>query len=217
MLQLKNHISKSGLPISGLLGIMELCEKNGEFLNNKYRDFKYRLEFFEQVPSKVLNTGNYDFHRDFHLVRELPTFYKDNSWYEALPGLQFSYAALLKIRELALKGTKKKDAIPNIEAFTEWMSKSLGLMLGIELKLAISVFGGRTAFRKMIGLDNDPVSAKKIKGSAWDIFHARYCLNNANISKHFGENISSYFVTNDYNLFGLLSKYSLTGIIDPRG
>ena len=68
----------------------------------------------------------------------------------------------------------------------------------------------------MIGLDDkSPLAKRKIKGSVWDIFHSRYCMHNANISKHLGENISAYFVTNDYNLFTLLSRYSLTGILDP--
>lgn len=216
VLHLKNEISKSGLHISGMFGIMELCEKDGEFLNDKYRDFKYRLDFFEQIPAKALNTGNYDFNRDFHLFKDLPLFLTKDSWYEKLPVLQLSYASLLKIRELAVITTKKQSAEKNIEIFTDWMSEELGLMLGIEFKLAMSVFGGRTEFRKMIGLDDAGSKAKKkVKGTLWDIFHSRYCMHNANISKHLGEAISAYFVTNDYNLFSLLSKYSLTGVLDP--
>jgi len=215
-LHLKENISKSDIRINGLFGILELCEKDGHFLNDKYRDFKYRLDFFEQIPNKHLNKGNYDFRRDFHLMKEVPDFANANSFYEKLSILQLSYCCLLKIRQLALKSTKKNNAKSNIDAFTQWMVNDLGLMLGIEYKLAMSVLGGRTEFRKMIGLDDKSSSAKqKIKGSVWDIFHSRYCMHNTNISKHLGENISAYFVTNDYNLFILLSKYSLTGILDP--
>ena len=68
----------------------------------------------------------------------------------------------------------------------------------------------------MIGLDDGSEKAKKkIMGSVWDIFHSRYCTHNSNISKHLGENISAFFITNDRNLFSLLSKFSLTGIINP--
>lgn len=216
VLHLKKEISKSGLHINGMFGIMELCEKDGEFLNDKYRDFKYRLEFFEQIPSKVLNKGSYDFKRDFHLFRELPPFVTEDSWYDKLPVLQLSYAALLKIRGLATISTKKYSAEKNIETYLDWMSDELGLMLGIEFKLAMNVFGGRTEFRKMIGLDDAGSKAKKkVKGTLWDIFHSRFCMHNANISKHLGEEISAYFVTNDHNLFSLLSKYSLTGVLDP--
>ena len=216
ILRLKEHISKSDMRINGLFGILELCEKEGRFLNDKFRDFKYRLDFFEQIPNKYLNKGIFDFHRDFHLIKDVRDFENADSFYENLSILRMSYCSLLKIRKLALKSTKKNNAESSIDSFTQWMVDDLGLMLGIEYKLAMSVFGGRTEFRKMIGLDDNSSSAiKKIKGTVWDIFHSRYCMHNANISKHLGEDLSAYFVTNDFNLFNLLHRYSLTGIIDP--
>lgn len=126
-----------------------------------------------------------------------------------------TYCSLLKIRELALNGLSKKYAEKNILEFTKWMANTLGIMLGIEFKLAMNIFGGKTEFRKMIWLEGkEHLIKKKIVGTAWDITHARFCSNNFSLSKKLGENLNAFFLTSDTNLFKLLSESSLTMIFD---
>lgn len=98
-----------------------------------------------------------------------------------------------------------------MKEYTQWMRYELGLMFGLEHKLAMGVFGGVTEFRKMIGLESKKDSVKKLlMGTIWDFTHARLCMNNMKISELLETNINAFFLTNDRNLFRLISKFSLS-------
>lgn len=210
ILLLKEYISENSVDISSLFGAMELCSRENSFDERKFWDFKYRIDFFKQIPFKDFRKFKYDFLRDFFFFRNiekpLPVPYQifDEFLYN-------SYCALLKIRSLALTGLSKKDALSNIDKFTEWLSKDLDIFLGAEYTLALHIFGGRTEFRKMIGLDCKEKAIKKsIKGTAWDIFHSKNASNNFRINQMLQENIHSIFMTDDLNLFKIFQNRSLT-------
>lgn len=209
LIKLKEYISINKVHISPLFGVLELCSRNGSFNNDKFWDFKYRIDFFEQIPLREFKKFRYNYHRDFIIFKkkneEMP-----NPFIAIQPALSNTYCALLKIRLLALRGTSRKNALENIDIFTNWMMNDLDLMLGIEYKLALYIFGGRTEFRKMIGLDSEKESAKKnLLGTTWDIFHSRNTSNNFRLSKLLQDNILAIFMTSDLNLFKMFQSLSL--------
>lgn len=217
ILYLKEYISKHPVDISPFFGTLELCTRENTFDERKFWDFKYRIDFFKQIPFKELRKFKYNFDRDFFIIRniEKPLPIPHQIFDEFL---QNSYCALLKIRSLALKGISRKDALPNINNFIEWMSNDLDIFLGTEYTLALYIFGGRTEFRKMIGLDYKEKSIKKnIKGTVWDIFHSKNASNNFRLNQMLQENIHSIFITDDFNLFKIFKNRSLTLIKDGDG
>jgi hypothetical protein len=127
-----------------------------------------------------------------------------------------AYCSLLKIRALSLNGLSKNTAKKNITEFFNWMSQELGIILGIEYRLALNIFGGSTEYRKMIWLDGDKKLLKrKLIGTSWDIFHTRLCTNNFEIAKILeNKSIEGYFITNDNLLFNLHAQYSISGVIE---
>ncbi len=212
---LKEYITETRLHISPLFGILELCSKGDSFDERKFWDFKYRIDFFRQIPLKEFKKFKYDFNRDFFIFEnseeKLPIL--------LLPDLQSllsnSYCASLKIRALSLQGLSKKNSLNSINTFLDWMINDLGLVLGAEYKLAMNIFGGRTEFRKMIGLDcNEKDVKRKILGTCWDIFHSKNTSNRFRIQQMLKENIYAYFLTSDLNLFKMYQNYNLSVIKD---
>lgn len=209
--KLKEYLDKTGIEIHGLFGLMELCQKEGILDTQKMTDFKLRLDFFKQIPLKYFKRFDYEFDRDF-ILYDTPNFKENNNWYGLEEKILFSYCSLLKIREIGLrKGVSKKNAIPNIKEYTYWMRNELGLMFGMEYKLAIAIFGGITEFRKMVCLEGKKSSAKKtLMGTVWDFTHARFCMSNLKISEVLGGSINAFFLTNDKNLFKLINRFNLS-------
>jgi hypothetical protein len=198
-----------------MFGLFELSYNDGDFNIKKYWDFKNRIKFFEEIPLKHFLAFKYDFLRDF-FVLSTPEVDLKSSFNSLEYIFLNAYCSILKIRAISLNGLSKNKAEKNITEFFDWMSNELGIVLGIEYRLALNIFGGSTEFRKMIWLDGDKkLSKKKLIGTAWDIFHTRLCTNNFEIAKMLEiKGIEGYFITNDNLLFTLHAQYSLSGIIE---
>lgn len=193
---------------------MELCMSSGSFDKNKFRDFKYRMDFFQQVSLKTFKQFHYNFHRDFFIFKD-PVSGMTSNYEHIFTLLKESYCALLKIRSLALKGLSKSHAECSVEDFFNWMVNDLDNMRGAEYKLALNIFGGNTTYRKMIGLDSKPLDVKKkLIGTCWDIFHAKNSSSSFRLFEMLKRNIWPFFLTSDTNLFNILRGLSLTLIKD---
>ena len=203
---MENH---PGAHVSPFFGLIELCSRDNALNHEKFRDFKYRLDFFRQIPLNEFRKFRYDFRRDFFIFTEMP-----QASPKILNGIQSilkpSYCALLKIRSIAQKGVSKNNAEKNVEEFYEWMIHDLDLARGLEYKLALNIFGGNTSFWKMIGLDAKRSDIKKkVLGTCWDFFHSRYTTRRFEVSKILQQNIHPYLLTSDGNLSNILKKLSL--------
>lgn len=208
---MENHPDVS---ISPFFGFIELCSRDNIFDTKKFQDFKYRTDFFFQIPLKEFKKFKYDFHRDFFISTNV--FQPPKNLLSSLQTIfKTSYCALLKIRSLALKGVSKNSAEKNIVEFINWMINDLDMARGLEYKLALNIFGGNTIFWKMIGLDSKQSYVKKIVlGTCWDFFHSRYTTRRFEVSKILQENIHPYLLTSDGNSSNILKDLSLTVIKD---
>lgn len=214
VINLKKYISKNNLKTKPTFGLLELSYENGNYNMGKYWDFNNRIAFFEEMPLKYFLNFKYDFLKNFHLL-ETPDI-NLKSTFESLEYLFLNtYCCLLKIRAISLNGLSKGKAEKNITEFFNWMSHELGIIQGIEYKLAMNIFGGSTKYRKMIWLDGDEkLVKKKLIGTSWDIFHTRLCTNNFELSKIAEDRkIEGYFITNDELLFNLHAQYNLSSVI----
>lgn len=214
ILNLKEYIQKTNIEMSPLFGIMELCSRKEVFDVQKFWDFKHRIDFFLLITLKNLKQMN------FHFKRDYMKFKTDNlnlgSPYNDIKSFQLNtYSSLLKIRLIAKESLLKKDFEKNCNQLIDWMISDLKIFLGFEYKLGISIFGGNTELRKMLGIDMNSEKVKKILlGTTWDIFHSRFSTNSSMISKILGENLKPYFLTNDKNLFNLFKSLELSMLID---
>lgn len=215
IIALKEYIENHpGVSISPYFGFIELCSREHVFDTKKLQDFKYRMDFFNQIPLKEFKKFKYDFHRDFFILTNV--FHPPTNLVNGLQTIfKTSYCALLKIRALALQGVSKNNAEKNIVEFINWMINDLDMARGHEYKLALNIFGGNTTFWKMIGLDSKQSEVKKILlGTCWDFFHSRYTTRRFEVSKILHENIHPYLLTSDGNLSNILKDFSLTIIKD---
>ncbi|MEC5145784.1 hypothetical protein [Chitinophaga sp. 212800010-3] len=203
----ENHPDVS---ISPLFGFIELCSRESSFDQDKFQDFKYRMDFFLKIPLKEFKRFKYDFHRDCLILTKVPHVSKSQlNAFQSI--LKTTYCALLKIRSLASKGVSKNNAENNIIQFCDWMIYDLDVARALEYKLALNIFGGNTIFWKMIGLDSNQSDArKKILSTCWDFFHSRYTTRCFEISRILQDNIHPYFLTSDTNLSNILKNFSLT-------
>lgn len=214
LVNFKNYISESQIQMSSQFGLMELCFKEGKFDEEKFWDFKDRIDFFEQMPKTDFEELKYDYNRDYSIAK-YPPLQKSGPYYGLEKVFLYTYASLLKTRELALRGLSKNIAEKNCFDLINWMVDELGIILGLEYKLAMNIFGGSTNFRKMIGIDGaNDLTKKKLIGTSWDILHSRFCTNNLKLSGMLNEPTNAYFMTEDYNLYKLLHKYNLSVIIE---
>jgi hypothetical protein len=215
LLKLNEYITKTGIKLSPFFALIELSTNTGEFSVEKYKDLMERVDFFNQIPPKHLKKFNYNFNTDYFIINDVEIT-KPTVPYLGLDLFYLNtYCCLLKIRGLALRGLNKTVAEKNINDFFTWMRDDLDLILGLEYKLALNIFGGHTEFRKMIWLEGKHKLVKqKLKGTSWDITHARLCMNNFKLNKILKDNIVAYFLTSDTNLIELVKSFSLTGIID---
>jgi len=215
VINLKKYISKNNLKVRPMFGLIELSYKNGNYNIQKYWDFCNRIKFFEEIPLKHFLSFKYDFFKEFYVL-QTPELNLESTFKSLEYFFLNTYCSLLKIRAISLNGLSKNKAEKNIIEFFNWMSHELGIILGIEYKLAMNIFGGSTEYRKMIWLDGDQkLLKKKLIGTSWDIFHTRLCTNNFEFAKILGnKNIEGYFITNDKLLFNLHAHYSLSGVIE---
>lgn len=214
IIALKEYLNNKPVKINPLFGLLELCLKNGEFDSDKFRDFRHRISFFEQISLKEFRKFKYDFNRDYFILKDISSNLP-NPYNSIEPTLMNSYCALLKIRSLAKNTLKKESAEKNINTFFDWMIDTLNNVRGTEYKLALNIFGGNTVYRKMIGLDCKENEVKKnLIGTSWDIFHSNTTSNSFRLFNFFDKNISSYFLTSDANLFNIYKNLTLRIIKD---
>ncbi|MFC6101233.1 hypothetical protein [Olivibacter domesticus] len=217
IIALKEYLERHpNIKISPFFALLELCSQKGEFDKEKLQDFKLRIDFFEQIPLKIFKSFKYDFRRDVFVFRNIPDL-KKNPLSIVNPVLKNNYCALLKIRSISLNGLTKDKAEKNLNEFIDWLINDLEIFRGAEYKLAMHVFGGNTAFRKMIGLDCKPAEVKrKLIGTTWDLFHSKFTANSFRLFQVLKRNIYPYFLTSDSNLFKIFQNLSLTVIKDGR-
>ena len=214
ILSLKKYISEHDIEINPFFGLLELCFKGDKANEEKYWDFKNRISFFKELPLKRFVNFSYKYERDYFIFRR-PSLNLHGQALHLDLAVLYSYCCLLKIRLLAKKGLTKSHAFENIKAFFNWMKDDLDMGMGAEYKLALSILGGQTKFRKMIALDSKTSDIRKIlMATAWDLFNAKNASNSFRFFKLFGENVYPIFMTNDNNLFELFRGSSLTFIKD---
>lgn len=214
ILSLKEYLHNKPIKISPFFGLLELCLKDETFDKNKFRDFKHRIDFIEQISFKEFRKFKYDFERDYFIIKDISLDFS-NPYEEVESSLKNSYCALLKIRSIAKTGLTKDHTETNINSFLNRMAKDLDSIRAVEYKLALNIFGGNSIYRKMIGLDCKASEVKKkLIGTSWDIFHAKTTSNSFRLYKMLNKNISPYFLTSDANLFNLFKHFSLTLIKD---
>lgn len=215
ILVLKEYITRHPtIRIDPFFAFLELCSQKDGFDFEKFEDFKHRIDFFIQIPIKNFKSFNFDFNRDYFVFRKLPPM-KGDPMKPVNQVLKNSYCTLLKIRSLATKNLTKSNAEHNIETLAEWMANDLNIFRGAEYKLGMNIFGGKTEFRKMIGLDNKLEDVKKkLKGTAWDMFHSKFTANSFRISEILQKDIYPFFLTSDANLFKIFQNFSVEIVKD---
>lgn len=173
----------------------------------KFFDYKNKLDYAFGYPIKRLKNFDYDFIRDYGDFVN-PEFRSKNI-IVALKADQMlrSYAALLKICEISQNGLRAEKAEKNIVAFIEWMVNDLGVILGFDYMLALQIFGGNTEYGRMLNLGgkNKDKVLSTLSGTAWDLFHAKMSCNRNQLSKIIEDKVYPVFVTNDMLLFELIS------------
>jgi hypothetical protein len=214
IISLKEYLHDKPIKLSPFFGLMELCLKDGIFDKIKFRDFKHRIDFFDQIPLKEFKKFKFNFHKDYFIIKDI-SFDTLNPSEALAPSLLNTYCALLKIRTLAKSNLSKDTAETNINLFLDWMINVLNSVRAAEYKIALNVFGGNSVYRKMIGLDSKGGDVKKkLLGTSWDIFHAKTTSNRFRLSQILGKSIWPYFLTSDSNLFNLFKNFSLRLIKD---
>lgn len=215
LINLKEYLAKHPkIELNPFFGLVELSSSKDEMDLRKLSDLNQRVDFFKQIPFKEFRKFKYDFERDYYVLRDV-SLDLTSPLNDLNPFLKNTYCSLLKIRSLATKSTHKSKLVSNMTLFVDWMINDLGIIRGIEYKLALNIFGGDTRFRKMIALDNEPKKVKKtLKGTCWDFFHSKFSSNRFMLKDLTGRNLEPYFLTSDSNLFSLYKEFNLTLIKD---
>lgn len=190
-----------------MFALIELCydRLTLDINEEKFWEFKNKLDFAFSYKNKLFRQLKYDYNTEY-IINRWPQL-KITSIKPLTEQLNISYAALLKIREIATsQGLSKQTAEKNITQFIDWMTYDLDFIIGTEYFLAIQVFGGNSEFRTMIKLDSSKKKTLKVLlGTAWDLFHARASRNRTQLTKIVGKPAFPIFVTKDKRLFDLLS------------
>lgn len=189
-----------------LFALLESCydRKTLEIQTGKLIEFRNKIDFAFQYPLARLKKFDYAFNTDVNL--KTPQF--NNKLLKILieERLNLSYAALLKICEIAKNGLSANFAEKNITAFINWMENDLDIILGIEYTLALHIFGGNSRYRTMIKLGAKKERILKAAwGTAWDLFHAKMSCNKEQLSYLVGYKVHPVFVTKDAGLYELIS------------
>lgn len=126
--------------------------------------------------------------------------------------LKHSYVSLLKLRSLAQQELGGRFAIKMLEQYIDWQKNELDCILGLELHLAIHIFGGSDRLRKMIGLGKDKDFKRVLWGTAWDFLHYRLICQFSNIYEIQGIKHRTFFITKDNVLTHLLQETKLEAV-----
>lgn len=201
------HAQKNEIDWTPIFALLESCydRKTLAIQEEKLLDFKERIDFAFQFPSKLLKKFSYDFETNYYVLNR-PKL--ENKSIEILVNEQLNlhYVALLKICEIAQSGLKRELAEKNIENFIDWMVSDLNIFLGIEYALALRIFGGDSKFLSMVKLGSSKEKILKAAwGTAWDLFHVRVSCNRIQLSAMMERKVYPIFVTKDVSLFKLLS------------
>lgn len=202
------YAQKTKVHWTPICALIELCydRESFEIKEDKLWDFKNKLDFAFEYPLKLLKKFEYDYETNYVILEKRRL--SINSIKPLTENLNCYYAALLKMRAIAMLNIKQEMAEKNIEEFVDWMINELGIILGLEYSLALKIFGGDTEFRSMLKLDSSKEkSLKAIWGSAWDLFHVRISRNQNQLSQLLGQNVHPIFVTKDGRLFELLAPH----------
>ncbi|RMZ59704.1 hypothetical protein D1632_08755 [Chryseobacterium nematophagum] len=203
------------IDVSGALSVQELAldrvskKYNEEIYNDYANKFLFALELSkEQIIEKDF-CYNEKFSNQKHSLP--PSEYADIR----VEMCNRSYVALLKIRQLAFKnGVSEKNALKNIEEFLYWMKNELGLIMAVELQLAIYVFGGINDFTEMIWLKKDKSKIfQKLWGTAMDISFFRFLQMMESTKKELGIRDISIFATKDRKQFRLIKEIQTISVV----
>lgn len=206
VLNLIEYVQKHDVEPTAIFALTELCYDRKTFAiqEEKFWDFKNKMDFVFKYPYKLLKKYEFDYEINYHVFKKQEL--QKKSIEAIIDQLNIYYAALLKIRELAKANLGREFAEKNILNFVEWMVDDLNIVLGPEFSLALQIFGGNSDFRSMLKLDsNKEIALKAIWGSAWDLFHVRASCNSRQLSEIVGRTVYPIFITNDSNLFTLSS------------
>lgn len=201
------YAQKNKINQISLFALLESCynRETLEIQTGKLIEFKDKIDFAFQYPVARLKKFDYSFNFDY---TNLKTPQSNNKLLKILieERLNLTYAALLKICEIAKNGLSTNFAEKNITAFINWMENDLDIILGIEYTLALQIFGGNSKYRTMIklGAKKDRI-LKAAWGTAWDLFHAKMSCNKEQLSQLVNHKVYPIFVTKDAGLFELIS------------
>lgn len=210
LFNLLEYVQKTKIEITPLTGLIELCYNTSSFQINeeKFWDMNNKIDFVKSFPIKFLKKCDFDYAKNYRL-HDTPKLQK-NDIESFKPMLNTSYACLLKIRDISLNGMKINQAESNTMEFLEWCERDLGIIMGLEIQLALKFFSTPNDFRKMLWIDgNKDEIKKKLWGTSWDIFHSRISCNSINFSKMIKERRHTIFATNDTALHKLLATMNL--------
>lgn len=211
ILNLIEFVQKNeAVEVFSLYSFMELSHNRGnlEINKEKFIEFKNKIDFAIQCPVKYLRQYKFDYDRDYVIFKTPNISY--NTIESLSQHLLPTYCSLLKMRELSLIGLDKNKAEKNIGNFLDWLKTEIGLIMGLELQLAINIFGGNSNYLKMISQRKSLEDVrKKLWGTTWDFFHARFSTNKSDLSGITGKVVMPFFITNDVTLGRLIENNHL--------
>jgi hypothetical protein len=201
------YVQKNKTDWTPIFALIESCYDRTtlDLKQDKLFDYKNKIDFAFKYPIKVLKKFQYDFNLNYKVFPQ-PKIEQTSIAIIINERIKIHYAALLKIYQISLTGLNRESAERNIEAFVNWMVDDLDILLGIEYRLALNIFGGDPNFRSMLKLGSSKEKCfKACWGTAWDLFHARVSCNRDQLSSMIGGKVRPIFVTKDGRLFELLA------------
>lgn len=82
------------------------------------------------------------------------------------------YTHCLKIEEIANRGLKRDQAIPNVAEYLSWANDQLKNISAHSLQLALDVFGGEPRAARLLRVGSDKPLLVRARNAAWDMVHA---------------------------------------------
>ncbi len=112
------------------------------------------------------------------------------------PLIRWFYAAMLKIIELRARPDRKKNAIKNIVAFSEWCER-MRCHVALAREAAIALLGGSDDAVSLLGITKKKGPLRAAWGTAWDLTHAWLVQNCYSTLRIDGARQHPIFVTAD--------------------
>ena len=206
------YLEKHPIDVGGAFGIYELALGKliyDEDSINKYYDFQNKLMFGLDLNIDQIRNRNFNYYPKQNLDKHIESSFISES-------IKRSYVSLLKMRAIGIRnGINKKNASKNVIEFLEWLDSKLNISLGVEIQLALYLFGGKGNFKKMIYFDNlkSENFVRTLRGTAWDINHFRMLLSMEGLREELKNTDIPIFVTRDENFINLVSEIDTKFII----